>query len=529
MKYLICILLFLNIPIEAQTLSKTYTTATDTEYYYTYGGKNFEEIRGIKETADHGYILAGTTSSFGQGATSVYLIKTDSLGNHKWSSVQGGTQNDWAYSVELTYDHGFFVAGYSNSFYDNNSFDYSAYFFKTDANGNLLWQKYLDNGAWSYIYGSCIMPDSGFLLCGKTYATTNGDADAYLIRITKDGNVIWNKHYGGNKDEVFNSVCVMNKSIYAVGSNGTHPGADSLADGWIVKLNINGDTLATTIDTLGTKQIEVLNGITPYNSSLFTVCGSNTSNQYNSTAPILMQYDTSLNVTTSNTWSPITTSGYVANLMKTINLPSGDIGAIGYATGGVGAIDMFFGEFTQTGWLIYAPHHSGGILNDYGYNGILTSAHKIIGIGSTQGFGGMSTFYCTDPNMGLEDAFLVRFNSDSMNNATILSNQPSSHCFADSLFLWEASVKKYASEPNDFVLYPNPVSEMASLKCNVSVKEKIHWEVLSILGTIILQDDLSINAPLCFNFSTLMEGSYFLKITDSNGQNITVLKFSVSR
>ncbi|HEX7415327.1 MAG TPA: hypothetical protein VF411_14885, partial [Bacteroidia bacterium] len=254
------IFLFILLPFgkAGMGFAQTFKLAADTEFFYTYGGTNFDEARDIKETPDKGYIVVGTTSSFGQGATSVYMIKTDSLGNHKWSGVQGGALNDHAYTVELTYDNGFFVSGYSNSFYTNNSFDYSAYYFKTDATGHLLWQKFIDKGAWSFIYGSCpVKQDSGFILCGQTYATTNGDADAYLIRVNKNGDTLWTKHYGGAQDEVFNSVCIINNRIYAVGSNGSHAGADSIADGWIVKLEMNGNKLQDTFMSFGANFKEI--------------------------------------------------------------------------------------------------------------------------------------------------------------------------------------------------------------------------------------------------------------------------------
>jgi hypothetical protein len=104
MKKLLYIFILLTLTTQAQK------RVADTAFYYTYGGINNDEARDIKETPDGGYILAGTSSSVGQGNTSVYLVKTDELGNHKWSSVQGGSKNDWAYTVQLTHDSGFFVA-----------------------------------------------------------------------------------------------------------------------------------------------------------------------------------------------------------------------------------------------------------------------------------------------------------------------------------------------------------------------------------------------------------------------------------
>src|ERR1700752_882576 len=217
-------LLYLFILFAFSAQAQLYKMLADTEFFYTYGGTNFDEARDIKEMPDKGYIVVGTSSSFGQGDASVYMIKTDALGNHVWSLVQGGAVNDWAYSVQLTPDSGIFVAGYSNSFNGNGHNYFSPYYFKTDKNGVLLWQKNVDVGSWSFIYGSCALPDSGFILCGQTYyATPYGSSDGFLMRINKNGDTLWTNHYGGIQDEIFNSVCVINHKIYAVGSNLTHP------------------------------------------------------------------------------------------------------------------------------------------------------------------------------------------------------------------------------------------------------------------------------------------------------------------
>ncbi|MHB8260156.1 MAG: T9SS type A sorting domain-containing protein [Bacteroidia bacterium] len=522
-----------------EVFAQTFKMAADTEFFYTYGGTNFDEARDIKETADKGYILVGTTSSFGPGMASVYMIKTDSLGNHKWSGVQGGAENDHAYAVELTYDSGYFVSGYSNSFYANNSFNYSAYYFKTDATGHLLWQKFIDNGAWSFIYGSCTVPDSGFILCGQTYATTYGDADGYLIRLNKNGDTLWTKHYGGTQTEVFNSVCIINNKIYAVGSNGSHAGADSIADGWIVKTDMNGDTLQTKYVSYGAKQQETLNGITKYNDSLFTVCGSNYHIDSSATTPIVIKYDTSLRInqdlTTMNGLAQDSTvRGYAVEFNKIVNISYGNVCVIGSAIAGLGGYNMFFQGFSSGGWWINDYlRHSGGTYNDYGYSGILTTGGKIIGVGSTQGFGGLPTPpYCTSPKMGLEDVYLVRFNSDSISNSVLtaqpLTSSPQVNCFADSLYLSQASIKNYTSNFN-VNIFPNPANTMTNL--TISPFDNVHKnniEIYTIIGECVHRQIItSSNSQI--DVSILSNGTYFLKIQDKKGQNVSVIKFIISR
>src|ERR1039458_5099183 len=100
------------------------------KFQRTYGGINNDYGRSVQQTFDKGYIIAGATSSFGSGETDVYLIKTDSLGNMKWSKTFGGAGVDWGYSVQQTTDSGFVVAGFTNSFGHGG---YDVYLIKTDS------------------------------------------------------------------------------------------------------------------------------------------------------------------------------------------------------------------------------------------------------------------------------------------------------------------------------------------------------------------------------------------------------------
>src|SRR4030095_3353145 len=114
------------------------TTWAQIKFQRTYGGSGHDEGRSVKQTWDGGYIIAGTTSSFGAGATDVYLLKVDSLGNFQWQKTFGGNNIDRGYSLDITSDSGFVICGYTNSF---GSGGYDAYVIRTDQNGDTLWTK----------------------------------------------------------------------------------------------------------------------------------------------------------------------------------------------------------------------------------------------------------------------------------------------------------------------------------------------------------------------------------------------------
>ena len=87
----------------------------------TFGGERRDYAWSVRQTADGGYIVAGYTESFGAGRFDVYVVKLDSRGDLDpvWDpnpKTFGGERDDYAWSVQETSNGGYIVAGSTSSF-----------------------------------------------------------------------------------------------------------------------------------------------------------------------------------------------------------------------------------------------------------------------------------------------------------------------------------------------------------------------------------------------------------------------------
>ena len=128
----------------------------------TYGGNNGEEGYDVQPTEDGGYIMVGTTTSYGAGSWDLWLLKTDAAGDTLWTRTYGREQSDVGYGVKPTGDGGYIVIGYTQ-LSDNRDI----WLLKTDALGDTLWSRTF--GGSGSDYGKEVYPcnDGGYVIFGE--------------------------------------------------------------------------------------------------------------------------------------------------------------------------------------------------------------------------------------------------------------------------------------------------------------------------------------------------------------------------
>jgi hypothetical protein len=208
----------------------------------TYGGAGADVGYSIQQTPDGGFIIAGQTDSYGAGSEDVYLVKTDANGNINWSRTYGGISYDDGYSVSITNDGGYIIAGVTVNFGAGFA---EAYVIKTDANGNTAWTKtYGGPGTWEDAVAVHQSSDGGYIIVGHTTSYGAGDRDVYLIKTNANGDTTWTRTFGDTLYERCYAVAECNDGGFILTGHTTSYGA-GMQDLYLIKTDTNGNAMWT--------------------------------------------------------------------------------------------------------------------------------------------------------------------------------------------------------------------------------------------------------------------------------------------
>jgi hypothetical protein len=161
------------------------------------GGSNAENSYGIENTLDGGFILGGATSSYGRGNKDMFLIKTDGSGTTQWQKTYGGTDDETAWDVISASDSGFIMIGTSKS-YGNGKGD--ALVVKTDKDGNVSWTRAIGTDSLEEAYAGVQSRSGSIYITGWAVTDTFG-SDLFIAKLTSNGNLSWFKTFGDRGDE----------------------------------------------------------------------------------------------------------------------------------------------------------------------------------------------------------------------------------------------------------------------------------------------------------------------------------------
>lgn len=295
-----------------------------------FGAYGQDEAKAVVLTAGGDIVVAGSTGSFGNGSSDAYLLKVSGAGDLIWSHPIGGPQIDHAEALLELPDGHLVFAGFSNG---GGNGGYDGWLVKTDADGQVVWNRYYGGANWDLLYDIDTAANGGFYLTGVTYSEGAGAADGWILRVDAEGEPVWTRAVGGPFDEeLFSGDATSDGGIAVAGSTSS---AGLQRDVYVCKIDAAGSTEWER--SFGTDSVEFASDILQTVDGRYSVVGTSRYwTIYNEHLNVM--FTPAGDVQWTQHWGQLDDQ----EAYDQLQLPTGKLYTVGYTeTTGAGAKDMF--------------------------------------------------------------------------------------------------------------------------------------------------------------------------------------------
>jgi hypothetical protein len=259
-----------------------------------YGGSNIDKIYSLVKTTDGGLLIAGLTGSQRDGDVGgslhgsnydFWVARLNSNGDTVWTRSIGGAGYEWLTAATATTDGGFAVAGCTASSQSGdvrgvNKGVQDWFIVKLKSNGDTLWTRMVGGAKQDIPFGITGTADGGIVVVGQLNWNTS-EGDAMVVKYNSNGDLAWQKVFGGIEQDNATSVAVTaNGSILVAGWTMTNNSGDigtnhGNGDMWVLKLTSNGDKIWSKL--YGGSGYDIANAIALTADDGFIIAGNSSS------------------------------------------------------------------------------------------------------------------------------------------------------------------------------------------------------------------------------------------------------------
>jgi len=206
----------------------------------TYGGKGNDRPEDLKVLADgSGMIISGDTTSQGHGGADIWIFKINHKGDMLWQNIYGGAYDDIPGDIQALANGNFLIAAYTQSKGEGSE---DIWLFESNVQGEIIWEKTF-GGPMSDIPDDLkVLEEGSLLMTGWEDSKGSGGYDAWIIKLDQEGHKIWGHHYGGAGDDLIETMQVVSDGILLAGRTDSK-GSGGGTDAWLMKINKEGELL----------------------------------------------------------------------------------------------------------------------------------------------------------------------------------------------------------------------------------------------------------------------------------------------
>lgn len=531
----------------------------DLDFYKTYPELGSYGLgKAILLTEDDSIVIAGESANY-----HIFFMKTDENGDKGWAIQESPLLVDAQNVQDMIVDNegNYVMVGWHGP----SSY---TYFYKVSPQGDSL-AVTIDGGQFGYGPGFGVVQtlDKGFFIASDFRDYSKGELVA-LRKVNNSGESEWSKTFFGGQASTIKKK--SNTEYYMTGYRDYYKGSGVDGDVFLMKLNVNGDSVWTKIYKKdGTSEFGNDLLILPDNAG-FLICGTEPDSlNLNYTQGFLLKADINGNVEWKKEYTRVSPS-YTSFLKMKLN-PHGDIVLMAMTNGG--SSDLTLLKYNLDGKRLQLEHFDFKLNENYG-DLVINDKGDIFVTGSTASASLLKIIdhcpldpviaYLMDPELNLGDDVyvamdktmngleykLVNLNTKEVvdsadGNGTALYlnagsltrpaesdtqmyivrlNQPTYHCSksSDTLFVVLSPTGTKALHNLSGSVFPNPANKTFTIRYSLHQTDRITIDLTDLQGRMIQQ--LMLNEKQ--NAGTYQEqfpvtdkivsGTYFIRIKSSS-------------
>ena len=495
------------------------------QWQKTIGGSGDDVLNSIIQTADGNFLLGGYSDSNvsgeksedSRGGKDYWIVNVDGNGGIVWQKTYGGSNDDLLTSMLQTSDGGFIIGGTSSSDISGDKTEDSKgqedyWILKLDPNGNIEWQKTYGGNRSDDLASIVKTDDGGYFVAGRSRSaesgnrtvSRNGLPDIWALKLDSTGNIVWQKSYGSTD---YNFGC----SVYGLAK--TNDGGFILSSDLIIFQSQNIPYWVLKIDAFGNQVWDV------------TIRGN------------IADWNPIINATNDGGYIVAGISNSDAVEDKTENAINGSLdywvlkldetGNIVWQNTIGGDANESLTTVTQTadGGYLVSGNSSSNISGDKTENSLGESDFWFVKLNSVgiiewqNTIGGEAREYGGRSIQSTDGDFLT-FGSSASN----ISGDKTENSRGGYDYWIVKHDSTLGTQENTFAnaisIYPNPVNNLLQINTQDQTIDKII--IYSVLGSRVRQFDVDTISPTV-DVSSLASGAYYLQLY--SGKNVALKKF----
>lgn len=495
----------------------------------TIGGSEYDFPSNICKSSE-GFLITGSSFSGisgdkleeGYGNSDLWLFEIDDNYNIIWQKTYGGDLSEIIKDIQAVGDNNnFIVSGISNSsnsgVVDSSGFgEFDFWIFKMDSVGNIIWKNVfggtgLENG------GKFVQLSNGnIILAGSSNSDSSGcksensrgSMDYWVICLDRNGQILWDKTYGGSEADNFGNMLLMSDLELILAGASSSPisgekseGCIGMHDIWLVTINTLDGSILWDKTIGGTGDELSSAGLTVHNDNIYLGTASSSGVSGNKTEPSIGGYDfwvLKMDHLGNIIWDR-TLGGNSNDLCNDVLFASSDMLILGGSSSSnlsghksepsYGGVDAWIVAIDTLGNVLWDKTVGGSNEDALSFIYEMSTNNYCLGIGSDSDISGVKE----ENSMGSKDYWLVKIQSFVGMEDVLL---------------------------NDIKFFPNPFTT----GFYVEVPEEYLFadlELYSSLGKELFITNLKGSPGIEISVPGLNSGLYFIKLTSPSGQIFT--------